>query len=205
MGAIRGRSIVIWFALAIAIAVPLIAAVMSPLLAWRDPVYIAAGFAGIIGLFLLLFQPLLAGGLLPGISAVRARRLHRWVGGGLALSVIVHVAGLWVTSPPDVVDALLLRSPTSFSIWGVLALWSVLGAACLVVFRKRIGLRQRTWRLIHRALAVVSVLGIVIHSLKIEGAMETVSKTVLCGLVVVVGVWVLFDLGKYGILQHIKK
>ena len=48
----------IWVALAAAIGVPIAAAAVSPLLAWRDPVYILAGFAGIIALGLMLVQPL---------------------------------------------------------------------------------------------------------------------------------------------------
>ena len=69
----------IWAALAIAIGVPIAAAATSPLLAWRGPVYILAGFAGIIALGLVLVQPLLIGGYLPGLSAYRGRRAHHWI------------------------------------------------------------------------------------------------------------------------------
>ena len=61
----------IWAALAVAVGVPLAAAAASPLLAWRGPVYILAGFAGIVGLGLVLVQPLLIGGYLPGLAAYR--------------------------------------------------------------------------------------------------------------------------------------
>jgi len=192
----RGLIWVVWMGLGLAVVIPTIAASLSPLLAWRNPVYITAGFAGIIALCLLLLQPLLAGGLLPGVSTARARRMHRWVGSGLTLSVVVHVGCLWVTSPPDVVDALLFRSPTPFSIWGVIAMWSVFSAACLVLFRKRSWLNARVWRSVHKGLAVVTVLGSVVHALKIEGTMETVSKYALCVLVVVFGAWVLLGLDK---------
>ncbi|MEO0831377.1 MAG: ferric reductase, partial [Pseudomonadota bacterium] len=50
----RARAIGIWAALALAVLIPAVAAAMSPLLAWRDPVYIASGFAGILALALLL-------------------------------------------------------------------------------------------------------------------------------------------------------
>jgi hypothetical protein len=40
------RAILIWVALTAALAVPLTIAAASPLLAWRDPIYIAGGFAG---------------------------------------------------------------------------------------------------------------------------------------------------------------
>jgi hypothetical protein len=113
------RTVLAWFALAGVIAAPVVLAARSDLLAWRDPVYIAAGFAGVIAMTLLLVQPLLAGGLLPGMSMLRSRRIHRATGALLVLAVLIHVAGLWITSPPDVIDALLFRSPTPFSAWGV--------------------------------------------------------------------------------------
>lgn len=105
----------IWAALAVAIGVPIALAATSEQLAWRGPVYILAGFAGIIALGLVLVQPLLIGGYLPGLSAYRGRRAHHWIGGALALAVVIHVAGLWITSPPDMIDALTFSSPTPFS------------------------------------------------------------------------------------------
>ncbi|MFT7577608.1 MAG: hypothetical protein ACI9XZ_004011, partial [Alphaproteobacteria bacterium] len=137
----------IWAALAVTIAVPLAAAAASPLLAWRDPVYITAGFAGVVALSLMLVQPVLIGGYLPGLSTHRGRRVHRWIGGVLVVTVVIHVAGLWVTSPPDVIDALLFASPTQFSAWGVIAMWAVFIVALLAAFRRR--LRPRTWRIAH--------------------------------------------------------
>ena len=108
------RATLIWAALAAAIGVPIAAAAASPLLAWRDAVYILAGFAGIIALGLLLVQPLLIGGYLPGFSAYRGRRAHRWIGGALVAAMVIHVGGLWITSPPDMIDALTFTSPTPF-------------------------------------------------------------------------------------------
>ena len=176
------RAVLAWGALAAACLVPVGIAAASPLLTWRGPVYIAAGFAGIVGLALLLVQPLLATGLLPGLAGPRWRRLHRALGGLLVAAVAVHVAGLWLTSPPDVIDALTFASPTPFSVWGVTAMWAVLASAVLAGFRRRF--RLRTWRLGHTALALVIVAGTVVHALLIEGAMGTVSKAVLCALVV---------------------
>src|SRR5215218_8534718 len=99
------RGTVIWAALAAAVGVPIAAAAASPLIAWGAAVYILAGFAGIIALGLVLVQPLLAGGYLPGLSAYRSRRAHHWIGGALVAAVVVHVGGLWITSPPDMIDA----------------------------------------------------------------------------------------------------
>ena len=145
----KPRRILVWTALVIAVGVPIAAAAVSSLLAWRDPVYIAAGFAGVVAMALLLFQPLLAAGLLPGLSGPRGRLVHRWVGSALILAVLIHVGGLWVTSPPDVIDALLFASPTPFSAWGVIAMWAVFASALLAGLRRRLRLRPRRWRLAH--------------------------------------------------------
>src|SRR5436309_1667468 len=109
------KATLIWAALAAAICVPIAFAGLSPQLAWRGPVYILAGFAGIIALGLVLVQPLLIGGYLPGISAYRGRRAHHWIGGALVAAILIHVGGLWITSPPDMIDALMFVSPTPFS------------------------------------------------------------------------------------------
>ncbi len=177
------RAPLIWLALAVAVAVPIGAAAMSPQLQWRDPVYIAAGLAGVIGLALMLVQPLLVGGYLPGFTPYQARRVHRWVGTALIAAVVIHIVGLWITSPPDVVDALLFASPTPFSVWGVVAMWAILAVAAMVALRTRLGLRPRTWRLIHTSLVIVIAATTIVHALLIEGTMETVSKVVLCALV----------------------
>lgn len=107
-----------WPILTAIVLAPLIVAATSPLLAWREPVYIAAGLAGIIAFTILLFQPLLVIGVMPGVRSLRGRRLHRIMGIVLVCAVLLHVAGLWITSPPDVIDALLFKSPTLFSLWG---------------------------------------------------------------------------------------
>ena len=184
----------IWAALAAAICVPIAAAAASPLLAWRGPVYILAGFAGIIALGPVLVQPLLIGGYLPGLSAYRGRRAHHWIGGTLVVAVVIHVGGLWITSPPDMIDALLFSSPTPFSPWGVIAMWAIFAVAMIAALRRRLGLRARTWRIVHMPLAIVIVVGGVVHAILIEGTMETVSKAVLCALVLAATIKAMADL-----------
>lgn len=179
----RARATLIWSALAAAVTVPIVAAAASPLLAWRDPVYIAAGVAGVVAMALLLVQPLLAIGYLPGLAARRGRRAHLAIGSLLVMAVVAHVAGLWITSPPDVIDALLFASPTPFSVWGVVAMWAIFATALLAALRRRLRLRASTWRRGHSVLALVIVLGSVVHAMLIEGTMETVSKAALCALV----------------------
>jgi len=186
------RVTLIWVALAAAICVPLAAAAMSPLLAWRGPVYILAGFAGVVALGVMLLQPLLIGGYLPGLSGRIGRRAHHWTGGALVVAVVIHVGGLWITSPPDMVDALLFSSPTPFSPFGVIAMWAIFAVALLAAFRRQ--LRPRTWRTAHMLLAIVIVAGSVVHGMLIEGTMETASKAALCALVLAAAVKAMVDL-----------
>ncbi|KKL79791.1 hypothetical protein LCGC14_2011250, partial [marine sediment metagenome] len=74
--------------------VPVVAATQSPLLAWRQPVYIVAGLAGVVTLPLLLLQPLLAADRLPGLGRMRALRLHRLMG-----ALLVGAVVSWLVSP----------------------------------------------------------------------------------------------------------
>lgn len=190
------RGALIWAGLGLAIAVPLWVAATSPLLAWRDPIYIGAAFAGVIGLALILLQPLLVGGWLPGVPG---RKAHRWVGMALLAMVVAHVAGLFWTSPPDVIDALVFDSPTPFSVWGVVAMWAVFASAVLVAWRRR--LRVRSFRLAHTALAVVIVVGTVVHAALVEGTMGEASKAVLCALVLAATVKAVVDLRAWVLLK----
>lgn len=190
------KSVLQWSAFLLAIVVPLVIAASSPLLAWRNPVYIAAGLCGVIAMSMLLAQPLLAGGYLPGLQKRRGLRFHRLLGIALLGSVACHVGGLWITSPPDVIDALLFRSPTPFSLWGVIAMWAVLAAASLALLRPRLKLSRRVWSLWHIALAMTVVVSSIIHAWLIEGTMGTLSKTTLSLLIFAATVSVIHDLRK---------
>lgn len=178
------RTVSIWSVVVIVCVAPIIVAMNSPLLEWRNVIYITASFGGVIALALMVLQPLLAVGFLPGVSLLRGRRVHRWVGVMLVLSLVVHVVGLWITSPPDVIDALLFVSATPFSLWGVIAMWGVFISATLVLFRRKLTLAARNWLLLHRCLALVIVVGSVVHAMMIEGTMGLVSKVLLCAVVV---------------------
>ena len=188
------KRVLAWGALALAVTVPVVAAAGSPLLQWRDATYIAAGFAGVAAFALLLAQPLLADAAMPGLAPRRARLWHRWVGSVVVLLVALHVAGLWLTSPPDVIDVLLFRSPTPFSVWGALAMWGVFLTALAAPWRARLG--PRLWRVAHGLLAAVVVAGTVVHALLIEGTMGMVSKWLLALLVAAASAKALLDLAR---------
>ena len=193
----RAASILKWAAVAVAVATPVAIAANSPYLAYRDPAYIIAGFAGVLGLALILIQPLLAAGYLPLPSLALSRRLHRWLGVTLVSLVVVHVGGLWLTSPPDVADALLFRSPTPFSLWGVLAMWTLFAAALAALFRRRLRISPTAWRRLHTALALATVLGVAAHAMLIEGTMGFASKTMLCAAVVLTTIAAIARLGAW--------
>jgi len=196
------RAILTWAALALAVTTPIAIAATSPLLAWRDPVYVAAGFAGVVAMSLIALQPLLAGGYLPGLPMRDSRHVHRVIGGTLVAAVLIHVGGLWLTSPPDVIDVLLFVSPTPFSVWGVLAMWALFATAILAALRFRLRLRPRLWRLCHTALATVIVVGGAVHALLIEGTMGLVSKVAICALAIVATLKVIVDLRSWAFLTR---
>ena len=98
----------------------------------------------------------------------------------MVAAVVIHVGGLWITSPPDMIDALLFASPTPFSPFGVIAMWAIFAVAL-----GRIPPATATANVAHRSslLAIVIVVGSAVHAILIEGTMETFSKAALCALV----------------------
>jgi len=162
---------------------PVLLAAFSPYLAFRQPVYIAAGFAGIIAMALLVIHPLLPARVMAGLG----RAAHRALGPALLVLIGIHVGGLWITSPPDVIDALTFRSPAPFSVWGVIAMWAALAAGAIALVRR--GLAPRTWRAMHVGLGMVIASGTAAHALLIDGAMEPVSKAALAAAILLSALW----------------
>jgi predicted ferric reductase len=185
-------AVLVWCLLAACVLLPVGIAAANPLQANRDALWIAGGMAGIVALALFLVQPLLAAGYLPGPSLTAGRRWHRLVGAVVVLTVGLHIGGLYLSSPEDISDALLLVAPTPFSVYGVVGLCGVFLTAILVAVRSRSGLRYASWRILHNALALVVVVSSIVHALLIEGAMGSVSKLILCALIFAVTVIVLF-------------
>ena len=188
----KARTKLIWLAFIVILIAPLLAAATSEFLQWRDSIYITAGFAGIAAMSLLLVQPLLIGGYLPSISPRNNRKLHKWIGTTLVSLVIIHVLFLWFTSPPDVIDVLLFRSPTPFSLWGVVAMWAVFFLGLMAALRKQLRLPLRVWQRLHLVLATITVIGSVGHALLIEGTMEQFTKIMICILVVAATAKIIF-------------
>ena len=159
-------------------ATPILLATTSPYLPSRGVAYLIGGFAGIVALALLVIQPLLAAGDVPGLAPATARRWHIQVGTVLALCVAAHIGGLYFTSPDDTLDALTLASPTPFSVYGVLGTAGIIATLLLLTLRRRLG--ANAWAILHTALAVLIVAATAAHAVQIEGAMEPISKWLLC-------------------------
>ena len=79
-------------------------------------------------------------------------------------------------------------------------MWAVFAAALIAAFRRALRLRPKTWRLVHTSLVSVIAVTSVAHALLIEGTMGTVSKTVLCVLVLAALVKVVNDLRTWTLL-----
>jgi hypothetical protein len=62
-------------------------------------------------------------------------------------------------------------SPTPFSPFGVIAMWAIFAVALLAALRRRLGLRPQTWRTAHLLLAIVIVVGSVVHGILIDEGM----------------------------------
>lgn len=182
----------LWVALALIVQVPLAIAASSPLQTSRNAAYVVASLAGVAALGLLTVQPLLARAHLPDVTPPRQRRWHRFLGSGLLILVGLHIGGLYITSPPDALDALLLASPTPFSVYGVAAMWAIVLTALLAATRRRLRLPPGVWRAVHSVLAVVVVAATIIHAVQIEGTMGWWSKLALCATGAASLAWVLW-------------
>jgi hypothetical protein len=73
-------------------------------------------------------------------------------------------------------------------------MWAVLAVAVMVALRDRIGLRPRTWLMVHTGLVLVIVVGTIVHAVLVQGTMEIVTKIVLCALLVIATPKVVADL-----------
>lgn len=189
----RAVAIAIWVALTIVISGPVLIAANSPYLAYRDTAYIIGGFAGIIGLSLLLIQLLLAAGYLPGAELTTKRQWRRWVGSAIVACLFLHVGGLYITSPPDTLDALPLVSP------GLFRLRSAGDAGDRADCGPRhsaspFGIALCDVASCPNSLSAIVVAATVTHALQIEGAMGIVSKWGLCLAVIAATGVTLIDL-----------
>jgi predicted ferric reductase len=158
-------------ALAALLVVPAAAAVASPLQEGRDLTWVLGALAGVLALGLLIVQVLLPTPWLDAPLGGPGLRWHRWLGMGLAAVVVAHVLGLYLYSPDDVRDALVLAAPT-YSRLGVLSAWTVGLSVGLALARRRLGLTYSDWQILHSALAVAIVGTAVGHTVMLRGTLD---------------------------------
>lgn len=186
--------ILLYCILATLLAGPVVVAATSPLLSGREAVYIVGGMSGVVALALLLLQPILASGYLPSISTIKSKAWHRRIGLLLVLAIALHIVGLYLTSPDDLMDALLLISPTPFSLYGVVGMWAIIVTTLLVVLRSHLSWRHTLWKIVHNILACIVVVTSVTHALMIDGAMGYRSKLILCIAIIALTIVVIVHL-----------
>jgi predicted ferric reductase len=167
-------------AVGLLLLVPVVASGFSPLQEGRDATWIVGAVAGILALSLLILQVLLPTPWLAGLDLP----LHRVLGLGVAGLVVAHVAGLYLYSPDDVRDALVLAVPTHSRL-GVLSAWTVLLSVGLALARRRLGLTYSDWQIMHAALAVAIVGTAVGHTVTIRGTLDGPAELLLCAAAVV--------------------
>ncbi|MFK7854822.1 MAG: hypothetical protein AB8B79_11940 [Granulosicoccus sp.] len=191
MAAVTMIPILLYCILTTLVAGPVVVAATSPLLSGREAVYIVGGMSGVVALALLLLQPILASGYLPSISSVNSKTWHRRIGFLLVLAITLHILGLYLTSPDDLMDALLLISPAPFSLYGVAGMWAIIVTTLLVVLRSLLSWRHTLWKLVHNVLGCIVVVTSVTHAMMIDGAMGYRSKLILCIAIIVLTIVVI--------------
>ena len=175
-----GRRIAAWIVIAALAGVPVLAAAVSPLQRGRELLWVTGGMAGVLALSLLFLQPLLMAAAPPLMRAGAGVRWHRIGGIAIVFMVALHVGALYLYSPDDITDALLLVAPTPFSLYGVISLWCLVLTAALAAARRVLKIGYRPWRILHSVLAAAVVGAGAIHAIQIEGAMEEYSKLAIC-------------------------
>lgn len=58
-------------------------------------------------------------------------------------------------------------------------MWAVFLMGLMAAFRKRLRMPLRLWQRTHLVLAIVTVIGSVVHAYLIEGTMETLTKIII--------------------------
>lgn len=162
------------------------AAALSPLQAGRDLTWIAGGLTGVLALGLLVPQGLLATGWIT--TGPRQRRWHRRTAYLLILAVLAHVGGLYLYSPDDILDALLLHMPL-YSKLGVASLAALVLVAALAAARRAFRRHPSGWRIAHGTLAALVAATAIGHTVLAWGALDGWAErlTVLAVMLAIAG------------------
>lgn len=166
-------------AFAALVLLPTVLAALSPLQGGRTAVWVLGTLAGVLALSLVVVQVLLPTGWL---NALVGQHLgwHRILGISITGLVLAHIIGLYLYSPDDIGDALILAAPT-YSRLGVLSFWCLLLSVMLAFARHKLRLADADWRTLHSALAAAIVGTAVAHTLLLQGTLDGFAEGLLCG------------------------
>jgi predicted ferric reductase len=175
------------------VGLPVLLAALHPLQAGREPLWVWGTLAGVLALSLMVIQVLLPTGWLNVALGESKWRWHRILGISVTGLVLAHVVGLYLYSPDDIGDALVLAAPT-YSRLGMLSLGCLLLTVALALVRHRLPLTLSDWQILHSVLAVAVVGTAVAHALLLQGTLDGFAEGLLCGSAIVavliaVGYW----------------
>ena len=166
-------------AIAVLLVVPLVASILSPIGTGRSFPWIAATLAGVLAFSLLIVHMLLPTHWLYLLLRGRNLRWHRRLGVGIVALVVAHVAGLYVYSPDDIGNALVLQAAT-YSRLGVIAAWCMVLTVGLARARHRLPLSHDNWQVVHSMLAV-AITGLAVgHVVLHQGTLDGPAEWLLC-------------------------
>ncbi len=174
-----GQGVLLVFAM-----LPTLLAALSPLQIGRAPLWVWGTLAGVLALSLLVIQVLLPTGWLNDWIGEHNFSWHRILGISITGLVIAHILGLYLYSPDDIEDALVLAAPT-YSRLGVLSAGCLLLSMGLALARSRLPLAPVDWQILHSVLAVAVVGTAVAHALLLQGTLDGFAEGLLCGSAVV--------------------
>ena len=166
------------------ILLPTLLAALSPLQVGRAPIWILGTLAGVLSLSLLVVQLLLPTAWLNLFFGEQNLGWHGVLGISVTGLVIAHIVGLYLYSPDDIGDALILAAPT-YSRFGVLSFWCLLLSVVLALTRHKLQLVYSDWQILHSALAVAIVGTAVAHVVLLQGSLDGFAEGLLCGSVVI--------------------
>ncbi|NJL36811.1 MAG: hypothetical protein HC899_08630 [Leptolyngbyaceae cyanobacterium SM1_4_3] len=170
--------------LLIFVMLPALLAALSPLQHGRAPLWILGTLAGVLSLSLIVVQVLLPTGWLNFGIGEQNFRWHRVLGISITLLVVAHILVLYLYSPDDIGDALILAAPT-YSRLGVLSATCLLISVGLALTRSKLPLTPADWQILHSFLAVAVVGTAIAHAFLLQGTLDGFAEGLLCGSAVV--------------------
>lgn len=166
------------------VILPTLLAALNPLQSGRAPLWVLGTVAGVLSLSLIVVQVLLPTGWLNDWIGEQNLRWHRILGMTVTGLVIAHVLGLYLYSPDDIGDALVLAAPT-YSRLGVLSAGCLLLSVTMATARSKLPLAPADWQILHHVLAVAIVGTGVAHAILLQGTLDGFAEGLLCGSAVV--------------------